>query len=145
MLCALRLRPGMRVLDVGAGSGYAAALLARLVTPGGRVTAVERLGMLVRTTRPLLASLAIEVELIQADGLAGVPSQAPFDAIHVACACPEPPPALVAQLALNGRMILPVGPRDGDQELRCLERRSTGLATTAGWSVSFVPALPGLD
>ncbi len=136
MLAALSLRPGMRVLDVGAGSGYAAALLAHLVAPGS-VLALERQGDLVARTRPVLQALAPQVDLRHADGLAI--EEGPFDAIHIGCACTEPPRALIAHLAPGGRLIAPVGPHDGVQRLLLVD------ATGERWleDVLFVPALPG--
>jgi protein-L-isoaspartate(D-aspartate) O-methyltransferase len=136
MLAALALRPGMRVLDVGAGSGYAAALLAQLVAPGS-VLALERQGDLVARTRPVLQALAPQVDLRHADGLAV--EEGPFDAIHIGCACTEPPRALIAHLAPGGRLIAPVGPHDGVQRLLLVD------ATGERWleDVLFVPALPG--
>ena len=136
MLAALALRPGMRVLDVGAGSGYAAALLAHLVAPGS-VLALERQGDLVARTRPVLQTLAPLVDLRHADGLAI--EEGLFDAIHIGCACTEPPRALIAHLAPGGRLIAPVGPHDGVQRLLLVD------ATGERWleDVLFVPALPG--
>lgn len=136
MLAALALRPGMRVLDVGAGSGYAAALLAHLVAPGS-VLALERQGDLVARTRPVLQALAPQVDLRHADGLAI--EEGLFDAIHIGCACTEPPRALIAHLAPGGRLIAPVGPHDGVQRLLLVD------ATGERWleDVLFVPALPG--
>ena len=106
MLAALALRPGMRVLDVGAGSGYAAALLAHLVAPGS-VLALERQGDLVARTRPVLQALAPQVDLRHADGLAI--EEGPFDAILLGGSVCEVPQVLLDQLALGGRLIAIVG------------------------------------
>jgi protein-L-isoaspartate(D-aspartate) O-methyltransferase len=139
MLTLLALRPGMQVLDVGAGSGYAAALLWRLTAPGGRVLAVERQGTLAATARPLLANLAPGVELVHGDALALASGR--FDAIHVACACPGLPAQLAAHLAPDGILVAPVAEADGRQHL---VRWRAGGAPEALDDVLFVPALPGV-
>jgi protein-L-isoaspartate(D-aspartate) O-methyltransferase len=135
MLAALRLAPGMRVLDVGCGSGYAAALLADLVAPGP-VIAVERQSALVEPARVRLATRNVAVHL--ADGSVGWPAGAPYDAIHVAAAATEVPAALLAQLAPGGRLVIPLGP-EGEQELWLYEH---GARVSLG-PVRFVPFLPG--
>lgn len=137
MLSALRLAPGQRVLDVGCGSGYAAALLADLVAPGGAVVAVERIAALVAPARARLAGRAVAVH--HADGGAGWSAAGPYDAIHVAAAADAVPPALLAQLAPGGRLVIPLGP-EGEQELWLYEdgaRRSLG-------AVRFVPFVAGM-
>jgi protein-L-isoaspartate(D-aspartate) O-methyltransferase len=145
MLTCLALRPGQRVLDVGAGSGYTAALIAALVAPGGTVLALERQQPLLARAAPLLARVAPAVALALADALAGLPGEAPFDAIHVACACPEVPATLLAALAPGGRMVVPVGEQGGWQQLLLLTRGADGATTTEELGeVTFVPALPGL-
>lgn len=136
MLAALRLQPGMRVLDVGCGSGYAAALLADLVAPGGSVVAVERIAALAAAARLRLAGRAVAVH--HADGAAGWPASAPYDAIHVAAAAEVVPAALLAQLKPDGRLVIPLG-ADGAQELWLY---SGGTRVHLG-PVAFVPFLPG--
>ena len=135
MLAALRLVPGQRVLDVGCGSGYAAALLADLVAPGP-VFAVERQSSLVEPARARLAGRNVAVPL--ADGSVGWPAGAPYDAIHVAAAADAVPSALLAQLAPGGRLVIPLGP-EGEQELWLYE----GGGRTSLGPVRFVPFLPG--
>jgi protein-L-isoaspartate(D-aspartate) O-methyltransferase len=135
MLAALRLAPGQRVLDVGCGSGYAAALIADLVAPGP-VIAVERQSTLVEPARARLAGRNAAVHL--ADGSVGWPAGAPYDAIHVAAAATEVPAALLAQLAPDGRLVIPLGP-DGEQELWLYE----GGARASLGPVRFVPFLSG--
>jgi protein-L-isoaspartate(D-aspartate) O-methyltransferase len=137
MLSALAVQPGDRVLDIGAGSGYAATLLARLAAPGP-VLALERQGQLVLQTGPLLAAIAPNITLRHADGLAH--ADGAFEVIHVAAACTDIPWALRERLAPGGRLLAPVGPHDGSQRLL--------LITAQGecWldEVQFVPGLPGL-
>jgi len=116
----LELEGRERVLDVGTGSGYHAALLARLAR---RVLSVERDPALSRAAARALASAgAVNVTLHVGDGAAGLPRAAPFDAINVACAAPAIPPALEEQLAPGGRLVLPVG--EGDDQRLVLVRRS---------------------
>ena len=144
MLAALRLAPGMRTLDVGAGSGYATVLLDRLVSPDGTVVAIERQGSLVAETAERITALAPRARLVFGDGLAGYAQGAPFDAIHVACACEVLPDALIAQLAIGGRMILPLGPHGGTQELVLVTKAHDGRIGRADiCPVLFVPGLPG--
>lgn len=143
MLSLLQIRPGAAALDVGAGSGWVAALLDHLVGPLGRVVAIERQAVLVGTMRPRLMRCAPRVEVRHADGLAGAADRAPFAAIHVGCACDRVPRALVDQLADQGRLVVPVGPLFGDQELTLIQRRGTELAISHHGPVRFVPALPG--
>lgn len=141
MLAALALRAGDRVLDVGCGSGYAAALLHDLVAPGGTVISLERQAALVPAAQRRLASRPA-VTVHHADGLRGWPGGAPFDAIHVACACPDLPVELIAQLALGGRLVLPHGPHDSPQRLLLFTCTPTGPATQDLGPVLFVPGLP---
>lgn len=131
LICtALRLRGGERVLDVGTGSGYQAAVLAEL---SGQVVSIERIPELAELARANLAAAGYRdrVELHVGNGWDGVPERAPFDAIAVAAAAPKPPPELLAQLAPGGRLVLPVGKGD-EQYLELFTR--TQLAP-----VRFVP------
>ncbi|HET7449289.1 MAG TPA: protein-L-isoaspartate(D-aspartate) O-methyltransferase [Gaiellaceae bacterium] len=102
---ALRLRGHERVLDVGTGSGYQAAVLAQLAAS---VVGVERIPELAAAARRNLAAAALDVEVLEGDGSNGVPDRAPFDAIAVAAAAHELPAALVEQLAPEGRMVIPL-------------------------------------
>jgi protein-L-isoaspartate(D-aspartate) O-methyltransferase len=120
MLEALRLDPADRALEVGAGSGYAAALLARLCA---EVYAIERWPELAESARARLAELgAANVQVRAGDGTAGWPEAAPFDAILVSAGGPRVPPPLLAQLADGGRLVMPLGPERGGQELVRLTR-----------------------
>lgn len=145
MTQAAAVGPGDHVLDVGTGSGYQAAVLAAC---GARVHSIERLPMLADRARATLADLAYDVEVICGDGSAGLPGEAPFDAILVAAATPTVPPALIAQLRApgpgrrGGRLVIPIGepsPWLGGQELVLLEREAEGLARRKLLDVVFVP------
>jgi len=131
-----------RVLEVGAGCGYQAAVLAQLAR---EVYAIERIGALVDAARLRLAALSVRnVRLAHGDGMKGWPAAAPFDAIIVAAAGLEIPPALLAQLAPHGRLIAPEG--GAQQKLILVER--TGAASwqrTELDPVRFVPLRAGLQ
>lgn len=127
-----------RVLDVGTGSGYAAAVLAELAA---EVVSIERIPALAdRASAALNAAGYAGVEVRIGDGSLGAPDRAPFDAIAVAAAAPEVPPALVEQLALGGRMVVPRGSRRA-QRLVLLTRTSSGLVETGSIGCRFVPLL----
>ncbi|HTO68285.1 MAG TPA: protein-L-isoaspartate(D-aspartate) O-methyltransferase [Myxococcota bacterium] len=138
MLEALDTRPQDRALEVGAGSGYAAALLARLVR---EVFAIERDPELAEQAVQRLARLGVaNVELVCGDGARGWPERAPFDAVLVSAAAPRVPPALLEQLAPGGRLVVPVRASGGGQTLLRIERRADGeLDTRDLGPVMFVP------
>jgi protein-L-isoaspartate(D-aspartate) O-methyltransferase len=109
----LELRGGERVLDVGTGSGYQAAVLAELASD---VVTIERVPELAEQARAALAEAGYgAVEVRVGDGTLGVAERAPYEAIAVAAAAPAPPPALLAQLAPEGRLVVPVGGRRGQR------------------------------
>ncbi|MDH3388920.1 MAG: protein-L-isoaspartate(D-aspartate) O-methyltransferase [Gammaproteobacteria bacterium] len=134
----LQLEPGKRVLEIGTGSGYQAAVLAAL---GARVWSIEIIEPLGREARSRLARLGYdEVELRIGDGYYGWPEQAPFDAIIVTAAASHIPPPLVKQLALGGKMIVPVGSRFSTQELILITRISPDeVVSRQVLPVRFVP------
>ncbi len=133
----LELRESDRVLDVGTGSGYHAAVLARL---SGHVWSVERHAELSRQAAANLAAAGVEnVTLVVGDGTLGLPGEAPFDAINVAAAAGAVPPALEAQLAPGGRLVAPV--ENGDQRLLLVRRHDGELKRTALERVRFVPLI----
>ena len=137
----LEVEPQHHVLEVGTGSGYQAAVLSRLARD---VVSVERYRTLADTARERLKTLGFtNVTIIAGDGFAGVPAQAPFDRIIVSAAAEEVPQALVAQLAEGGKMMLPLGPRDGTQHLVKLTKTVQGLSRQNLIAVRFVPLLPG--
>ena len=132
--------PLARVLELGTGCGYQTAVLAPLV---GRVYSVERIDGLLQRARLRLKELGIRnVRLRHGDGAEGWKSQAPFDGILVAAAALTVPEALLAQLAVGGRLIIPAGP-EGAQQLLRITRRESGLERRVLGPVSFVPLLGG--
>ena len=125
-----------RVLDVGTGSGYQAAVLAELAA---EVVSIEHIPELAGAARAALDAAGYgSVEVVTGDGTLGVPSRAPFDAIAVAAAAPEVPPALYAQLVDGGRLVLPRGSRWG-QELVLVSRTARGPVERASVPCRFVP------
>ena len=141
MIEALALRPGDRVLEVGAGCGYAAAVLAQM---GAQVFAIERHCTLAEPARDRLAALGLAVDLRVGDGQAGWPEAAPFDVILVSAAGRAIPEALKGQLADGGRLVIPVGPPGGQTLLRLTRRGADRFDSTDLGPVSFVPLLRGL-
>jgi len=130
-----------RVLEVGAGSGYQAAILSQLA---GRVYTVERYRTLAERARATLARLSYDnVTVIVGDGFKGIPEHAPYDRIIVTAAAEAVPEALTAQLAEGGIMVLPLGPHGGTQRLVKLTIGKDGLSRTDLIRVRFVPLLPG--
>jgi len=137
----LDVEPQHHVLEVGTGSGYQAAVLSRLARD---VVSIERYRTLADTARERLKTMGFtNVAIIAGDGFAGVPSQAPFDRIIVTAAADEVPEALVAQLAEGGKMVLPLGPREGTQHLAKLTKTPQGVSRQNLIAVRFVPLLPG--
>jgi protein-L-isoaspartate(D-aspartate) O-methyltransferase len=133
---AARIGPGDRVLDVGTGSGYAAAVLAQLAS---KVFGIERFADLVHSARQNLARAgAANVDVFEGDGTLGLPQHAPFDAILVAAAAPAPPAPLKAQLAEGGRLVIPVR-ADRYQDLLVFTREGDKFSEENLGSVQFVP------
>ncbi len=129
------VKPGDRVLEIGTGSGYQAAVLAEL---GAQLYSIEIVEPLARSATETLRRLGYgRVEVHHGDGYRGWPDAAPFDAIVVTAAPPEVPPALLAQLAPGGRLVIPVG--TAEQELRLLVRTPSGIETRRSVPVRFVP------
>lgn len=130
-----------KTLEIGAGSGYQAAVLAQLTD---EVYAIERIEpLLAKAKLNLRAIQQFKVRLKHADGQLGLPEAAPFDTIILAAAATRVPHALLQQLALGGRMLLPLG--TGEQFLLMVERRAEGYVESRLDSVRFVPLLSGLE
>jgi protein-L-isoaspartate(D-aspartate) O-methyltransferase len=137
----LGVHPHHRVLEVGTGSGYQAAVLSRLAR---EVVSVERYRTLAEQARERLQALGYDnVEVVVGDGFAGVPARAPYDRIIVTAAAEQVPQALIEQLADNGVMVLPLGPHSGAQHIIKLTKSSTGVTRENLIGVRFVPLLPG--
>jgi protein-L-isoaspartate(D-aspartate) O-methyltransferase len=137
LICqAADVRPTHRVLDVGTGSGYQAAVLAEL---GHEVHTVERLSVLAERAEERLRAAGYErVTVHHGDGSLGLPEQAPFNAITVAAAAPELPMTLYEQLVPGGRLVLPVGDRRG-QRLELVVKSPEGPAARKTVPCRFVP------
>jgi protein-L-isoaspartate(D-aspartate) O-methyltransferase len=137
LICeSLELEPGDRVLDVGTGSGYQAAVLAEL---GGDVVSIERIPELAEQASLNLAAAGYDVDVRVGDGRLGVPERAPFGAIAVAAAADELPQALYEQLSTGGRLVLPIG-----DSLVAVTRTAKGARTRFLSAARFVPLVAGL-
>jgi protein-L-isoaspartate(D-aspartate) O-methyltransferase len=134
---ALELEGDERVLDVGTGSGYASAVLGRLARD---VYTIERIPELARVAADRLARLAIRnVHVVVGDGTLGWPTAAPYDAIAVAAAAPRAPRPLLEQLAIGGRLVLPVGDDARQRMLKYVRRDAVTYVESDLGAVMFVP------
>jgi len=138
----LEIEPQHRVLEIGTGSGYQAAVLSRLAR---EVVSIERYRTLADAARARLKALGYANVIVRlGDGMAGAPDLAPFDRIMVTAAAEDIPAVLVAQLVEGGKMILPLGPRHEAQYIVKLNKQSDGRLTREQLiAVRFVPLLPG--
>ncbi len=142
MTQALDVQPRDKVLEVGTGSGYQAAILSQLAR---RVYTVERHHQLMRAARQIFEDLNLNnITPITGDGSFGLPQQAPFDRIIVTAAAEDPPGPLLAQLRIGGIMVVPVGQSDTVQSLIKVTRTETGFDYDELRSVRFVPLLEGV-
>lgn len=142
MTAALKISPKHKVLEIGTGSGYQAAILSHLAK---HVFSIERFPLLAEIAKERLKKLGIEnVSISEGDGAEGLPGEAPFDRIMVTAAAPHMPPALTEQLAAGGILILPLGPPGDIQTLIRVTKSGAGaLKSEDLMSVRFVPLLPG--
>ena len=137
----LAVQPQHRVLEVGTGSGYQAAVLSRLAR---EVVTIERYRTLADQAQERLRSLGYDnVDVVVGDGFTGVPGRAPYDRIIVTAATEIVPETVLDQLAENGVMVLPLGSQDGSQHLIKLTKSQTGTRRENLIPVRFVPMLPG--
>lgn len=142
MTQALQITSRDKVLEVGTGSGYQAAVLAKLAR---RVYTVDRHARLVREAGDIFSALDLtNITAMTADGSFGLPDQAPFDRIIVTAAAEDPPGPLLAQLKIGGIMVVPVGQSDAVQTLIRVRRSETGYEYDEIRPVRFVPLLEGL-
>lgn len=142
MTQALQISPRDKVLEVGTGSGYQAAILSHLAR---RVYTVDRHSRLVRAARAIFEAQGLaNITAFAADGSHGLPDQAPFDRILVTAAAEDPPGPLLAQLKIGGIMVLPVGQSDTVQSLIRVTRDDAGFHYEEMRSVRFVPLVEGL-
>ncbi len=139
MLEELQPRPGQRLLEVGAGCGYHAAVVAAMIAPSGEVHTVERIPQLAQRARANLAGIA-NATVHHGDGSCGLPELAPFDRILVTCGAPRLPGPLREQLAVRGRMVVPVGGRTL-QALLVIERDGDEWREERRPGVAFVPLI----
>ena len=141
MTAALEVGDRDRVLEVGTGTGYQAAVLARLAR---RVYTVDRFRTLVAAAESRFKTLRLHnITTLVADGLNGWPEQAPFDRIIVTAAGDSVPEALKKQVKVGGIIVIPVGPQDGIQKLIQLRRTESGFDERVLADVRFVPLIPG--
>jgi protein-L-isoaspartate(D-aspartate) O-methyltransferase len=141
MTMALEVGEDDRVLEIGTGTGYQTAVLARLAR---RVYTIDRFRTLVETALSRFRTLKLtNVVTMVGDGMLGWPEEAPFDRIIVTAAGDEVPAALKDQLRVGGILVIPIGPPSGVQELKKLVRTESGFEETTLAEVRFVPLIPG--
>jgi protein-L-isoaspartate(D-aspartate) O-methyltransferase len=137
----LKLKKRNRILEIGTGSGYQAAILAEM---GVKVFTIERFREIYLTAQKLLTSLGYDIDFFYGDGYAGKPRYGPFDGIIITAAAPEAPPELLKQLKIGGRMVAPVGGEDC-QTMTVIERTGDdSYEYSKHGDFAFVPMLKGV-
>lgn len=134
----LQLKPGDKVLEIGTGSGYQAGILYLL---GTKVYSIEYNKNLHERTKKFLSKLGIRVKQFLGDGSLGLPSYAPYDGILVTAGAPVVPNALLEQLAIGGRLVIPVGNKESQQMLRLTKQSENNILRESFEHFSFVPLL----
>jgi protein-L-isoaspartate(D-aspartate) O-methyltransferase len=133
----LLLEPGLKVLEIGTGSGYQAAVLAEI---GVELHTIERHKPLTQTAANVLGKMGYQMHYYIGDGSMGLPAQAPYDRIIVTCGAPFPPEPLVDQLKPNGILVIPIG--DGnEQEMFRITKKVSGITTEGFGKFAFVPLI----
>ena len=139
----LDLKPGMKVLEIGTGCGYNAAVIAEIIGPEGRLYTVERIGSLYERARRKLRNLGYDnITVIHGDGSQGFADEAPYSRIYVTAAAPYIPDPLMKQLEIGGKLLIPVGSDKFYQELVLIERTSADDYSSRNLGgVAFVPLI----
>ncbi len=135
----LDLKPGMKILEIGTGSGYQTAVL---TTMGMKVFSVERQRNLYKTAVKILGDLHSTAKCFYGDGYKGLPAFGPFDRVLVTCGAPHVPPDLLPQMKTGGIMVLPIGEGDSQVMTRLVKQPDGTMVTTTHGDFRFVPMLP---
>ena len=136
----LDIQKNQKILEIGAGSGYHAAVVSKIVGEKGHVYSVERIKELADFAKKSLESTGItNVTIIEGDGSEGLPKYAPYDRIYVTCAAPDVPPPLIEQLKNNGKLLIPIGHTICNLEL--IEKKDDKIKTKNLGGCAFVPLL----
>lgn len=137
----LEVEPGMKILEVGTGSGYQACVLAQM---GAKVFSIERYKILYEASKKMLQQLGYSsVKTFFGDGYAGLPVYAPFDRIIITAAAPEIPQILLKQLKIGGIMVVPLGKDENQMMVKLTKTSDKDFKREAGDNFKFVPMLPG--
>jgi len=137
--CLLEVSPGVRVLEIGTGSGYQAAVLDRL---GCKVYSIERQKVLFKKAKANLAALNTTVKVFFGDGYKGLPAFAPFDRVLITCGAPDMPEALFEQLEIGGIMVIPIGAGGSQKMIKIKKTGIDSFEKSEHGMFRFVPMLP---